>query len=72
MVRFTYISKSTAKKLLKEAGAKRVSKSGLDAFQIRMNKIGLSVASKAVRMAKHAKRKTVEVSDIKIAFSDGI
>ena len=64
-----YISKSTAKKILKEAGATRVSDEALAEFYESINKIAYSIASKSVKLAKHAKRKTLEASDIKLASS---
>ncbi|MGC8623029.1 MAG: histone [Candidatus Micrarchaeia archaeon] len=64
-----YISKSTAKKILKEAGATRISDEALAAFYESINKIAYEIAGKSVSLAKHAKRKTLEPSDIKLASS---
>ena len=63
-----YISKTVAKKILKSAGAERVGDDAVKAFQAQLEKIAYSVAVKAVRLSKHAKRKTVEESDVKLAF----
>ncbi|MCL5404455.1 MAG: NFYB/HAP3 family transcription factor subunit [Candidatus Marsarchaeota archaeon] len=63
-----YIKKSSIRKMLKEAGAQRVSKEALDAFHQTINKLAFDAASKSVKLSKHAKRKTVEESDIKLAF----
>ena len=38
------------------------------AAKAQLEKIAYSVAVKAVRLSKHAKRKTVEESDVKLAF----
>lgn len=54
--------------MLKEAGAVRVSDSGARKFQEMLNKIAYDAASKAVKLSKHAKRKTVEESDVRLAF----
>jgi histone H3/H4 len=62
-----YISKSTAKRILKEAGASRVSDEALDSFYTAINKMAYSIAAKSVSFAKHAKRKTVEPSDVRLA-----
>ncbi len=62
-----YVSEGTARKFLKEAGAKRVSKEAASEFQKRINRYAYSVGQKAVRLSKHAKRKTVTGSDIKLA-----
>ncbi|MDE1868377.1 MAG: NFYB/HAP3 family transcription factor subunit [Candidatus Micrarchaeota archaeon] len=62
-----YISESTIKKILKEAGASRVSKEGKMAFQKYVNKVAFDAAHKTVMLSRHAKRKTVDVSDVKLA-----
>jgi histone H3/H4 len=61
------IRESTAKKILKEAGAKRVSDEAIAEFTILINRYAYSIAKKAVKLAAHAKRKTVEKSDIELA-----
>lgn len=63
-----YISRSLAKRILKSAGAGRVSDSALTIFQTRMNRVAYDVAEKSVRLAKHAKRRTIGESDIKLAM----
>ncbi|MCL5680027.1 MAG: NFYB/HAP3 family transcription factor subunit [Candidatus Marsarchaeota archaeon] len=63
-----YISKSIIKKMLKDAGAKRVSDAAAQSFQDSLNKFAFGVAQKSVKLCSHAKRKTVEESDIKLAF----
>lgn len=62
-----FISEGAARKLLKEAGAKRVSKEAASEFQKHINRYAFDVGQKAVKLAKHAKRKTVTDSDIKLA-----
>jgi histone H3/H4 len=62
-----YIPKSTFKRILKEAGACRVSNDAVDTFHREMNRMAFGIAERAVRLAKHAKRKTVEGSDVKLA-----
>jgi histone H3/H4 len=61
------ISKLTAKKILKECGAIRVSDEAADEFSEIMNAFSYKTATKAVKLAAHAKRKTVEKSDINLA-----
>ncbi|MCL5434430.1 MAG: NFYB/HAP3 family transcription factor subunit [Candidatus Marsarchaeota archaeon] len=63
-----YITKSTVKKMLKGAGATRVSESALSYFQEQLEKIALKAASNSVKLSRHAKRKTVEESDVKLSF----
>jgi histone H3/H4 len=65
-----YIPKSTVKRILKMAGASRASNDAVDLFHRNMNRTALNVAERAVKLAKHAKRKTVDVSDIKLASSN--
>ncbi|MGC8652282.1 MAG: histone [Candidatus Micrarchaeia archaeon] len=56
------------RKILKEAGAPRASREAVDAMQEYINKVAYGVAQKAVKLSKHAKRKTVDTSDIKLAI----
>lgn len=51
-------------KLLKKAGAERVSDDAKDKFREYLEEIAQEFGEKAVRMAKHAGRKTVKASDI--------
>ena len=61
------ITESTVKKILRESGATRVSDSAVAEFSRLINKYAYSIAKKAVKLAAHAKRKTVEKSDIELA-----
>ncbi|MCL5434742.1 MAG: NFYB/HAP3 family transcription factor subunit [Candidatus Marsarchaeota archaeon] len=63
-----YISESSVEKMLKDAGASRVSKEAKQEFKKYLEKTAFDVAQKAVRLAQHAKRKTVDASDIKLAI----
>ncbi len=63
------IPKATAKKILIDAGARRVSGEAVAAFADSLNRFAYAMASKAVKLAKHAKRKTVEKEDIELAKS---
>ncbi|MFI5412681.1 MAG: histone [Candidatus Micrarchaeales archaeon] len=62
-----YIPKSTIKKILKEAGAQRVSDDAAEMFHRDINRMAFTIATRAVRLAKHAKRKTIGASDVKLA-----
>ncbi|MCL4374095.1 MAG: NFYB/HAP3 family transcription factor subunit [Candidatus Marsarchaeota archaeon] len=64
-----YISGSTIRKILKEAGASRTSSEAVETMQEYVNNVAYGVAQKAVRLSRHAKRKTVDTSDIKLAIS---
>ncbi|MCL5430091.1 MAG: NFYB/HAP3 family transcription factor subunit [Candidatus Marsarchaeota archaeon] len=58
------------KKVLKEAGAKRVNDEALNAMHSHVNKLVFRIASRSVKLAKHAKRKTVEIDDIRLALQE--
>lgn len=62
-----YISEHTIKKILKEAGATRVSADACTELQKYINRSAFNIAQKAVRLSKHAKRKTVDATDVKLA-----
>lgn len=54
-------------RILKKAGAKRVSYEALDEFAKVMEEKLLDVAKEAVNLANHAGRKTILEEDIRIA-----
>ncbi|MCL5239495.1 MAG: NFYB/HAP3 family transcription factor subunit [Candidatus Marsarchaeota archaeon] len=61
------ISKLTAKKILKSVGGARISESAAMELSETLNAYAYSIARKAVKLAKHARRKTVKSSDIRLA-----
>ncbi len=61
------ISEQAAKKILKNAGAARVSDSASRELAEALNSMAYSLAQKAVKLAKHAGRKTVQKADIDLA-----
>lgn len=63
-----YIKRSLVKRMFKDAGASRVSDEAVNVFQNRIEKIAFDAAVKSVKLSKHAKRKTVYISDVKLAF----
>jgi histone H3/H4 len=54
-------------KILKDVGAKRVSKSATKEFALAMEDIAEKIAQDAVKLAKHAGRKTIVGDDIRMA-----
>lgn len=54
-------------KLIKRAGADRVSEESAVALGVALEEIGVKVAREAIDYAKHAGRKTVKARDVEIA-----
>jgi DNA-binding protein len=54
-------------KILKQAGAERVSDSAKEALKNVVEDLSQKIAESSVRLAKHAGRKTVKERDIKLA-----
>lgn len=61
------ISRLTVKKILKSAGAERVSEDAVTELSEVVNTFAYSVSKKAVALAKHAKRRTVKKADVQLA-----
>jgi len=54
-------------RILKKAGAKRVSQSALEEFALVMEDKLLEIARESVALARHAGRKTVIAEDVRLA-----
>lgn len=63
----TTIPKAPVGRILMKMGAKRVSASGVNAFTEVVTEIAEKIGTKAVQIAKHSGRKTVQEGDIKLA-----
>ena len=57
-------------KILKNAGAERVSDSAKTALKSVVEEIADGIAAKAIKLATHAGRKTVKAGDIKLAAKE--
>jgi len=57
-------------KILKQAGAERVSEKAKIALKVVVEEISEKIAVNSVRLASHAGRKTVKENDVKLASKD--
>ncbi len=64
---FMPITRLTAKNILKDAGAERISDSAAEELSVIVNKFAYGVAKRAVQLAGHAGRKTVKRADVELA-----
>ncbi len=64
----TIIPYAPVERLIRSAGAHRVSETAGIALAEILEQYGLEIAEEAIVLAKHAKRKTVKAEDIKLAM----
>ncbi len=55
-------------RILKKAGAERVSKEAAQILAEILEEMALDIAQESVELSKHAGRKTVKVDDVKMAL----
>jgi histone H3/H4 len=63
------LPKAPVEKIIREAGADRVSGGAAAELAQILEKTGLDISERAIKYAKHAGRKTVTDEDIKLANS---
>ncbi|WP_455463038.1 histone [Candidatus Hodarchaeum mangrovi] len=56
-------------KIIRDAGARRVSAGAIDRLNEVVSDYGMGIAKYAVEIARHSGRKTVKESDVKLAAS---
>ncbi len=61
------LPKAPVEKLIREAGARRVSDGAAVELAEVLEKIGNDISVRALKLAKHAGRKTITAADIKLA-----
>jgi len=67
LARSAKLSLKTVERILREAGAKRVSKSATQAFAKYLEQLTTEIAKEAGDLAEHSGRKTITEKDIKFA-----
>ena len=61
------ISDASMEKLMRKAGAERVSDSAKKKLKVVLEKQAIEISKRAVRFSKHAGRKTIKAKDISMA-----
>ena len=61
------IPKASVARILMKAGAKRVSADAVDEFTEKLTDIALKISKMAAEISRHAGRKTIHESDVKLA-----
>ncbi len=61
------LSNASLERILRNAGAERVSAGAVETMAETMEEYGLKLSKEAVELAKHAGRKTVKKEDVKLA-----
>ena len=64
---FVILPKAPVEKIIREAGARRVSEGAAVELSDVLERIGIDISARALRLAKHAGRKTVTRADIRLA-----
>jgi len=65
-----FLPLAAMEKLLKQGGADRVSEKAKVALKNVLEDMAMDIATKSIKLAVHAGRKTVKAEDIKLAVKD--
>ena len=65
-----FLPLAAMEKILKQGGAERVSEKAKTALKNAIEEIAYNIASKSIKLAEHAGRKTVKAEDIKLAVKE--
>ena len=63
----TELSQSAVERIMKKAGAERISADATETLAVLMEEYGIFLAKEAKKMSDHAGRKTLRGSDIRMA-----
>jgi DNA-binding protein len=63
----TELSQSAVERIMKKAGAERISADATETLAVLMEEYGIFLAREAKKMSDHAGRKTLRGSDIRMA-----
>lgn len=61
------LSLSSMEKIMRAAGAPRVSEDSKEALRVALEEIGLRISKEASDLSRHAKRTTLRAEDIRLA-----
>ena len=57
-------------RIAKKAGAKRISKEALEELRDSIDEIGSDIAEKAVKISRHANKRTVMAEDVRFVLKE--
>lgn len=61
------LSVASVERIIRASGGTRVSREAAEALAVILEQKGMEIAAKAVKLARHAGRKTITADDIRLA-----